>query len=166
MKSFSEFVSKKEREHRRQLKLIGQVLETNGLKVSSHVDEDEPFVFVFNNSEKLSFDGVRIYSIGDSIAYRVQKEEETHPYGKAYLMDIEEMYNDLVSSRKKPAEAAKEIIETINLEMNKFFEKSAKAEEELKDREIQSGDPLDRTLVKSTGTDYSNSVTGKGNYGG
>jgi hypothetical protein len=31
------------------------------------------------------------------VAYRVTKEEDTEPYGKAYQLNLEEMFNDYMS---------------------------------------------------------------------
>src|ERR1017187_6959111 len=98
MRSFNEFVDKKTREAKKQLGIIEKVLHKNGLKVKSHLnDGTDPYVFIEDPTKQLSFGGVRIYKIGDSISFRVQKEEKTHPYGKAYQLDIEGMYKDLTS---------------------------------------------------------------------
>ena len=167
METFNEFVDKKVHEEKRQLKIVSKALQQGGFGVKEHIDEDEPYVFILNNVAKLSFDGVRLYGIGGSLAYRVQKEERTHPYGKAYPLDLEEYYNDMISDNKKTEEAAKEIIKGVNEELKNFFVKSAKAEEEIQDRQVQKSDPLGKVVIKSTGTDYSNTLHSTGtNYGG
>jgi len=169
MKTFKDFADKKDRSNKKHLEIVYKVCEQGGLKVSNHLDDDEPYIFVRNNAgQTLSFDGVRIYSIGDSMAYRVQKDENTHPYGRAYLLDLEEMFEDLVSDNTSTEDAAKEIIKTVSENLKGFFDKSEKAEIEIRDDDIdKEKDPLGRAAVKSTGTDYSNTVTSKGtNYGG
>jgi len=167
MKTFAEFVDKKSRQRKRHLKVVAKIAENNGFNIKEHLDEEDPYIFILNNSEKLSFDGVRAYAIGDTLAYRVQKEEKTHPYGRAYQLDLESAYNDLLSDNHAADKAAQEIIKGVGEELKKFFYKSSEAEEELQSREIEKSDALGKITIKSTGTDYSNTVTGKGtNYGG
>ena len=72
MQNYMEFVDSKERKLRQHLKIIKKLLESNGFKVNDRINErDDPYVFVFNPSNNLSFDGVRVYEIGGQIAYRV-----------------------------------------------------------------------------------------------
>lgn len=157
MKSFNEFVDKKQREAVRQLEIIKNLLAKEGMKVEDYADTKEPYVFVHKTNEELSFDGLRIYNIGGVIAYRVQKEKNTHPYGKAYSLDIEEMYNDLLTDKKDAKAAVQEIIKVVPKELKKFFEESAEAEESLNN---QSDDGFGKTVIKSGGTDYSNMISG------
>jgi hypothetical protein len=158
MSSFGEFIDKKTRNAKKRLSLVEKILQRGGLQTKSHIDEgDDPFIFVNVPNKRVSFAGVRIYQIGETIAYRVQKEEK-----KAYKLDIEEMYDDLVSdediSEKK---AAYMVIEALPKELKVFFDKSALAEREMRDNQFdQMGDPLSRVMVGSQGTDYSNQ-TGK-----
>ena len=156
MLKFVEFIDKKEREAKKQLKIIEKVLIKDGFKVKEHLDNDDPFLFVFNPEKNTFFDGIRLYKIGNSIAFRVQKEENTEPFGKAYPMDVEEMFTDLVSEYK-PEDAGKRIILAIKTEVKKFFEKSAIAEREIRDKEF-SRDPWGKVVVRSSdfGMDYSN----------
>jgi len=165
---FNEFVEKKGRQSKRQLSVIEKLFESAGLKTSSHIEAEEPFVYIYNTGDKLSFDGVRVYNIGGNLAYRVQKEEKTHPYGKAYAMDLESMYNDLLSDNIAEDKAAAEIIKSVVDDLKNFFEKSSKAEQEIEDEKIdKTKDPLGKVVVKTTGTDYSNQMHSKGtNYGG
>lgn len=152
---FLEFVDRKQREAKKHLKLIERLLRKGGMKVYSHLEnEDQPYIFLKSSNEKLSFDGIRIYEIGEMIAYRVQKEEQTHPFGKAYMLDVEDMFNDFMSENMKEEEAGKKVIESVVEELKKFFSKSSKAEMELKD----SGQDGTGLIIKTGGTDYSASV--------
>jgi len=87
-RTFSEFVDKKSREGKKQLDILQKVLAHNGLKVQDFLGEEEPYIFVKSPTDELSFEGVRIYKIGSNIAFRVQKESATHPYGRAYPLDV------------------------------------------------------------------------------
>ena len=162
MAGFGEFIDKKTRESRKRLKLVEQILTKGGMTVKNHVEDREPYLFVLSPSKKVSFAGVRIYQIGESIAYRIQKEEKTHPYGKAYRLDIAQMYDDLTSdddmTEKK---AAYDVIEALPKELKKFFDESAMAERQMRDDQFdQMGDPLSRVIVNTQGTDYSQQTTG------
>jgi len=156
MIKFIEFIDKKERETKKQLKIIEQILLSNGMTVKNHLDDDDPFLFVYNPSKNTFFEGIRIYKVGDQISFRVQKEASTEPFGRAYPMDIETMFEDLISDYK-PEEAGKKIISAVTTEVKKFFNRSAIAEKDLRDKEFDR-DPWGKVVVRSSdyGMDYSN----------
>jgi hypothetical protein len=161
MRTFLEFVDKKEREGKRHLRIIKRLLESAGMKVTAHLEGDDPFVFLWNPDKKISFDGVRVYKIGSQTAFRVQKEERTHPFGKAYALDIEDMFNDLMSDHHDPEKAGKEVVRAVIEEVKTFFKQSAEAERDLRDKDFVKDDPWNQIVLKSTGTDYSNTVTAR-----
>lgn len=159
MQTFCEFIDRKQRESKRHLKIVEKLLESAGLKVRSYVDDDdEPYVFLHNPSKKVTFDGIRIYKIGDQLAYRVQKEEKTHPYGKAYQLDIEDMFSDYLSDHIEEMEAGRLVVKSVIEELNKFFHKTSNAEQDLMSGEFGSPDPLGKIIIRSTGTDYATLV--------
>tara|TARA_Y100000034_G_scaffold124248_1_gene172143 strand:- start:5680 stop:6186 length:507 start_codon:yes stop_codon:yes gene_type:complete len=165
MKSFNDFMDKKDRKTKRQLNILKTIFSKGGFQVADHLQEKEPYVFVRKiQDNQLSFDGVRIYAIGDGLAYRVQKEEKTHPYGKAYMLDISGMFDDMISDNFSADKAGKEIIRYVPDELRKFFEDSQQAEKDLQSNQDGS---MDRPVIKSTGTDYSNQMQSSGTqYGG
>ena len=167
MQNFHEFIDKKARQAKKELEVIKNVLEHKGMKVSDHTDDEEPFIYIAAKGD-LSFGGIRVYKIANSLAFRVQKEESTHPYGSAYPLDCGEMYTDLLSDKMDETSAGKKVIEAIAEEIKRFFDKSAKAEKDLRSSEIdQQRDPMGRITIRGSGTDYSSMVTSKGtNYGG
>jgi hypothetical protein len=156
MYNFLEFVDRKERESRKHLKLVSKALNESGMKVYDHIDHEDSYIFVKAPKEGLPFEGIRIYEIGNSLAYRVQKEKDTEPYGKAYPLDLEEMFNDLMGENMKEEEAGKEIIKGISKEIKEFFSKSLKAQAEIEDEGEQR--PV---VLKTGGTDYSGMVVNK-----
>lgn len=138
MKTYLEFVDKKERDSKRHLKIIKKMLDQNGFQTEAFFDNlDDPYVFLYCPEKDLSFEGVRIYCIGDNIAYRIQKEKDTHPYGSAYSLDIEGMYNDYISDYGDEEKSGKSVIKSVKNEFTKFFESSRKAEKEIKSVEIE-----------------------------
>jgi len=166
-KSFGEFVNKKKRECVKQLGILKQILEQGGMKVDNFIDadsDDEPYIFCVSPTKNGSFDGVRIYKIGDQLAFRVQKENKTHPYGSAYPLPIEEMFNDFLSDEgTDQKKAGKKVIEAVNKEIKRFFEKSLEAERDEKERNIESEEESGGSVsVRSTsGTDYSAQIYSK-----
>lgn len=165
MKSFNEYVDKKTREAKRQLGLIKKILEKNGDNIGDFLDGEEPYLYLKNSGKQLSFDGVRIYKIGNNLAYRVQKEDKTHPYGKSYSLDLEEMYNDLVSDDYKEIKAGEVVMKAVAKEFKDFFDQSVSAEKQLRELEFdKKQDPMGRVIVKSTGTDYSDKVQSTKGY--
>jgi hypothetical protein len=67
------------------------------------------------------------------------------------------MFNDFMSENMKEEEAGKKVIESVVEELQKFFVKSAKAEQDLRD----SGQDGTGLIVKTGGTDYSSTVLNK-----
>lgn len=167
-KSFGDFVNKKKREAIEQLGLVGQMLEKGGFKVQPFLEGedhlDDPYVYIQNPERDSSFDGVRIYKIGSQIAFRIQKESKTQPYGKAYPLDIEDMFHDFLSDDDADDDqAAQRVIESVVEEMKRFFKRSAKAEKEIR-RNTEFGDPSKgNVIVNSTGTDYSQQIFNRSN---
>jgi len=162
-KTFREFIDKKTRETKRQLGIVQKILEQHGFVVTDYLKESDPYIFVRSSEKRLSFDGVRVYKVGKCMAFRVQKESQTHPYGEPYSLDVEEMYNDLISEDKYDEErAGKAVIKAVVAEIKNFFAKSAEAEKE-NDADKADGvdDPLSRVALKVTGTDYATQVSSK-----
>lgn len=159
MGTFIEFHDKKEREAKKHLKIVKKLLESQGFKVGDHLKDDDPYVFIYNPGQNIAFDGIRIYQIGTQLAFRIQKEENTHPFGKAYALPIEDMFNDLMSDNHKPEIAGKKVIESVTEEVKRFFTKSAEAEKDLKGAEIGGNpDPMNKVAIRSGSSDYSNLV--------
>jgi len=152
---FHEFVDKKEREARHHLGLMKKVLEKGGFEVMDKMERREsPYIFIHSPDGNLPFEGVRMYEIGGEVAYRIQKRPDTQPYGRAYAVPVEQMFEDLLGEEDMNDEKrGKEIIEAVVKELKDFFERSAKAE-----REHPTVDPLGRIHMRSTGTDYANQV--------
>jgi hypothetical protein len=164
-KSFGEFVDKKKRESIRQLGLVKQMLEQSGMKVENFLESDEdyhdPYIFCHNPSKTGSFDGIRIYKIGTDLAFRVQKENKTHPFGSAYPLPIESMFYDFLSDQGVDEnKAAQKIKEAVSKEVRRFFDKSNQAEKDHRQGDIEK-DGAGLSLVRTTGTDYSATVTNK-----
>jgi hypothetical protein len=157
MTVFMEFVDRKQREAIKHLKLLEQLFKQSGMKVQNFIEEEEPYLFVYSPDERLSFDGIRIYEIGGEIAYRIQKEPDTQPYGRAYQLNLEEMFNDLMADNLKEEQAGKEVIKGVIEEIKKFFKKTAEAEAELEEEHPDG----DQVMLRTGGTDYSNLVQNK-----
>lgn len=165
-RTFGDFVNKKKRESIRQLHIMKQLLERNGFKIDNFLnndDEKDPYIFCYANNKDCGFDGVRIYKIGSDLAFRIQKESKTHPYGAAYPLPIESMFNDFLSDNDvDETKAGKKIIEAVNKEIKKFFERSLEAERGDRQKGFDSNDAVGNVIVRTTGTDYSSLIYNKG----
>jgi hypothetical protein len=139
-----------------------KVMQHEGFTVDSHLeDEDDPYIFIKAGKGNLSFEGVRLYKIGDSIAYRVQKESKTHPYGKAYLLDVEGTFNDIIAETGSEAKAGEYLMKSLNKEFKKFFEKSEVAEKELRSVEEDPDNPGGGVLLRNASSDYATSINSR-----
>lgn len=165
MKDFREFVDKKSRRSKYELNVLKQVFEHNGFKVEDKTKDDEPHLFIKSPNDDLSFGGIRVYKIGSSLAFRVQKESDTHPYGKAYSLNVNEMYEDLITDKQDEEIAGTEVMKAVVQEVKSFFEKSAIAEKDMSSTEIdKKSDAMGRVMIKGSDTsDYSNNLFKKGN---
>lgn len=155
---FNEFVNHRERESRDHLKLIEKILKSgkDSLKVKSFLSEDDPYLFVYAPNENFTFEGIRVYPIGDTYAYKIQNAEDTQPFGKAYSLDLEKMFADHMSDNIESDEAAKRVSENVKREISRFFELTGKAEEELAGTKPDSG-----YVLKTGGSDYSSLIFNK-----
>ena len=164
MEQFLEFVNKQQREGKRHLVILEKALKKGNINAKM-VDADDPYLFLPSPDESLSFGGVRVYQIGDTIAYRVQKQEKTHPFGRSYLLDVEEMFEDFMTDEIGEETAAQRVVETIADELNKFFQRSKEAEEDIRDIEfdnqIGGGAGMGKIILKGTGGDYASNVYNK-----
>jgi hypothetical protein len=151
---FSSFLDKKNKQARKELELVKDVLEEGEMGVEDHLESDPPYLFLKGEGTNLDFDGVRIYKVGSNLAYRIQKESKTEPYGAAYPLNIEEMFGDLITDMDEE-KAAEEIKKAVIAEFKNFFKKSSEAQ----DRINSDGVDMHSKIVVSGGAgDLSNTM--------
>lgn len=151
---FSNFLDKKSKEARKQLKIVGDILERGEFKVDCFINEENPYIYVRSSHDGLTFDGVRVYKVGDELAYRVQRESKTAPYGIAYGLNLEEIFGDLVADMGDE-EAAKHINKALLQEFKNFFKRSSEAQDELNGMQF---DKASKVLIGGSHGDLSNSM--------
>jgi len=156
---YREFVERKSKKVKKKLDLIKKMFEKHDMEVKDNLneikgsDELDPYLFVVNPNGGASFGGARVYSIGGEIAYRAQRDFETHPFGRAYHIDIEQIFDDASEDDTDEKKAAQEVVDGVVQEVQSFFKKSEKAE---KDSPLMTNDPLNQAYMRSTGNDYAN----------
>lgn len=166
-KSFGTYVNKRKRDSLKELKLVEKLLKNHGLRVENYLensDGDDPYIFCYNPLKQGSFEGVRIYKIANMIAFRVQKESKTHPYGRAYHLPIEEMFDDFLEDENTSEEkAGKKVIEAVVKEVRRFFEKSVEIEKDdrMSSIEGEPGEGMGNVAIRQTGTDYGSMIHNK-----
>jgi hypothetical protein len=165
-RSFGDYCDKQKRESIRQLTIVKQLLEHGGMSVDNFLETDsgsDPYIFCHNPSKNGSFDGIRIYKIGDEMAFRVQKESKTHPYGAAYPIPIIEMFSDFLTDKgADERKAGKKVIDSIVKEVRRFFDKSVEAERDERSQNIDQ-EGIGNIISRMGGTDYSALIFSKGN---
>ena len=149
---FSSFLDKKNKQSVRELGIIRDMLAEGEFKVEDFLKEESPYIFVNCTNGELDFEGVRVYKVGSNLAYRVQKENKTEPYGAAYSLNIEDLFGDLVSDMSED-DAAEEIKKAVVEEFKNFFQKSSKAQDDLNSGKA---DPQSKIVVSSGAGDFSN----------
>jgi hypothetical protein len=155
-RTFGDFVNKKKRDGIKHLEIMEKLLRKQGLRVESFLggDSDDPYVYCFNPGKNTSFDGIRIYSIAGKLAFRVQKENKTHPYGRAYPLDLELMFEDFLQDEGMDEQkAGKKVVEAVGQELKRFFDKSVEAERGERETGLES-DKEDGIGVRAGVTDY------------
>lgn len=165
MITFLEYVNKEQRKISKNLAVIQKVLTKEGFEVIDFLEEEDPYLYVKNANQDTEFEGIRIYRIGNDICYRVQNEEKTHPYGKAYILDVESVFEDLIADEDyDKKKAGEEVVEYITNEIRKFFARSAEAENEVDSEKIDvQRDPIS---FKVNGNDYANTIGSTGLWKG
>lgn len=161
MKDFGTFLDKKARDKVKQLKIVSEILSRGGFHSQPFLEGiGDPYVYVRNPDTSSSFGGIRIYKIGDTIAYRIQRRPDSNPYGKAYELNIEEMFNDLISDDYGEEKAGKKVMQGVIGEIRKFFNDSTNADRDLRNADTSVVDATNRIIIGAGGTDYSNNVLG------
>lgn len=151
---FSSFIDKKNKQARYELGVIRDVLKEGGFQVKDFLKDESPYVFLKSPEGNLDFEGVRIYKVGSNLAYRIQKEDKTEPYGQAYGLNLEEIFSDLISDMSEE-KAAKQIKKALVEEFKNFFQKSVKAQDEINSN-LQ--DPQNKIIVSGGAGDLSNTM--------
>lgn len=151
---FSSFLDKKIKQAKKELEIIKEVLEEEDFEVKDFLDKESPYLYLKNKENNLDFDGIRIYKVGSNIAYRIQKEAKTEPYGAAYSLDIEDAFADLITDMDEE-EAAKQIKKAIKQEFNEFFKKSSEAQDKINSGALKQGNNI---IVGNSHGDLSNTM--------
>lgn len=153
---FFDYINRKLLNSKRKLKIIHKILDQAKIKSKLRTkNTDDPHVFVYSTNDNCDFEGIRIYPIGRSIAFKIQNRSDTHPYGKAYLLDFENVYNTFMSEKDSEEEkAGSKVIKYFVEEIKKFFDVSAEAQNNV--------DKNDKKLMfRNSGTDYSSNLYSK-----
>jgi hypothetical protein len=153
---FFDYISRRLLSSKRKLRIIHKILEQENIKNKLSVkNTDDPHLFVYSTDDNCEFEGIRIYPIGRNIAFKIQNRSDTHPYGKAYLLDFENIFNTFMSDKDAEEEkAGKSVIKYFIEEIKEFFKLSAEAQ--------NNTDKSDNKLMmRNTGTDYSANVYSK-----
>jgi hypothetical protein len=157
MNKFSVFLDKKNRESKKQLNLLGEALTKNGFKIEKFLKEThDPYIFVFSD-KSLSFEGVRIYKINEIFAFKVQYQKDTHPYGTAYDLEVENFFNDYMSEGLNPEESVKKTVTALVQEMKSFFKRSFEMENDAITNNVTKYGLLQ--LKAASPADYSTTIT-------
>lgn len=156
MELFLEFLSRKDREDKRRLGIISKALKKVDFQVKESIEEKDPYIYVYSKEKDLKFEGIRIYPIGKNFAYRTQREKDTEPYGKAYELNLEDAFNDLMNEYTEEKKAGIALIKNLGKQIKNFFDESLKAQNEMEDTTEQK--PM---VLKTGGTDYSGMVLSK-----
>jgi len=151
---FSSFLDKKIKEAKKELKIIRDILKEENFEVEDFLCDDSPYLFLKSTENGLDFDGVRIYKIGSNIAYRIQKENKTAPYGASYSLNIEDAFSDLITDMSEE-KAASQIKKAVKEEFKSFFKKSIEAQENINTGGLDSNNKF---LIGNSHGDLSNTM--------
>lgn len=153
---FFDYINRKLISSKRKLRIIHKILDQAKVKTKLFLkNTDEPHLFVYSTDNNCDFEGIRIYPIGRNLAFKIQNRSDTHPYGKAYLLDFENIYNTFMAEKDAEEEkAGKKVIKYFVEEIMKFFKMSAEAQSNFDKSD-------DKLMLRNSGTDYSANVYSK-----
>lgn len=172
MITFLEYINRTDDTVVRRLKLLKRALEQGGFLVKDFaLAEDDPHVFVYSLPKVSTFEGVRFYIYGDTLAFRPQKKVDTEPYGEAYSFNIQDMFDDMMmdygDDKQDVNKPVKECLKKMAQEIRTYFIKSKTSEEELVKIQLSDIDDKDSKsdgiVINTTGTDYATRIYSKGN---
>jgi len=86
---------------------------------------------------------VTVYKKGDILAFRAQRYEDSQPYGAAYNIDMQGIYDDLLYNEKDKKKALATLCKKLCKNMRDFFRKSKKAEDEVLKSQLRSPEGSD-----------------------
>lgn len=160
---FSSFLDIKNKKTIKELNILKEILSKN-FEIKTFLEQSSPYIFLKPKNSDLDFEGVRIYKIGSNWAYRIQNESDSEPYGKAYPLELESMFEEIIPDSDEE-EAGEIIANALIEEFNNFFKLSSKIEKELGNNSIElnlsepnmtGGDP--KVIIGSNSGDFSNSI--------
>lgn len=151
---FTAFLDKKTNQARKELEILRDVLKEGGVEVKEFLKGGDPYLFVPSTKKSLEFGGVRVYKIGSGMAYRIQNEAETQPFGSSYPLGVEKMFHDLIGDMGEE-DAAEEIKKAVVEEFKNFFDKSLEAQDEGGSRQF---DPQSKIVTGGKIGDLSNAM--------
>lgn len=154
---FSSFIDIKNKKIIKELKILQEIL-SKDFEINAFLEIEDPYIFLKSKNEESPFGGIRIYKIGSNWAYRVQNEGDKEPYGKAYPLDIEKMFEEIIPDMGEE-EAGATIAEALIDEFNNFFSKSSEAQKEIGSFMFDKKDITNQNLIiGSNSGDFSNSI--------
>lgn len=172
MITFLEYINRTDDLAVRRLRLLKRGLEQGGFLVKDFATaEDDPHIFVYSLPKVSTFEGVRFYIYGDTLAFRPQKKIDTEPYGEAYSFNIQDMFDDMMmdhgNDKADINKPIKECLKKMSQELRTYFIKSKNSEEELVKIQLSDIDDKDSKsdgiVINTTGTDYATRIYSKGN---
>jgi hypothetical protein len=129
--------------------------------VESFFDNKPPYIFVHCYEDNATFGGVRIYIYKNNIAYRMQNKPDSEPYGYAYLINLDEIYAELLFHQKDydKNKLSKEVALKMISAIEDFFKENGEAQEDMETAMFNNdGDPMGKVIIKTMGTDYSSKI--------
>jgi|688.fasta_scaffold313543_2 hypothetical protein len=157
---FSSFLDIKNKQTKKELGILKEILSNNNFQVEDFTSKEEPYIYL-KSTDDAPFQGVRIYKIGSNYAYRIQNESETQPYGQAYPINLEEIFNDIIPDMTEE-EAAETVASALAEEFHTFFKKSAEFHKDMMISKFDKQDIAGSAIISSNEMgDFSNSIYNK-----
>lgn len=131
MECFNEYLEKHSRETKKKLEDILDLLKrVDEIKPLGYLDQDNPYIFIriqqdknINQNLSILDLGVRIYSIGNKLTYRLQRGPKGIQIGPARIIEDPEEIEDLLTQGKTEQEAYNEIFRQIPKKIKHFIKK-------------------------------------------
>jgi len=162
MITLQEFYNVLDDQKKTDLETLLRIFRSDGLKVHEFLDrKKDPYIYVFNPLNDLSFQGISVYKHGDILCYRPQRYQDSQPYGAAYLVKMQDIYDDLIYKEKEKSRALSVLCKKLCKDVRSFFRQSKGAEDSIMKSQMRSPSDIDGTgqiVIRNTGTDYSDKI--------
>jgi len=107
--NFSDYQNKSVLESIKKIKILHKLLKFLNIKNKIFLKGQDSYIYVKSPKYNEEIKGIRIYSIANKIAFKIQNGPKELPQGTPRLLDFEKVYGEVIDSYEKDETEDKDI---------------------------------------------------------